>query len=208
MKALVTRLRPWWAARSPRERLLAIGVTFTLAVALLDVVLLAPAREDSRRAQAELTAARHALGEVQKLIEANGSAQPTPGPQAALLERRTRAQAVLDAAQVHPLDAQAMRAQLTSLLAGFPQLRVVGLASSAPTPMATAPGGRNALYQHGLELTLEGRYLDVMGYLDALERGPHKLYWRELDMQTQPDGRLVTRVALFALSREATWLKL
>lgn len=85
----------------------------------------------------------------------------------------------------------------------------------ATAPAATAPAATPAkgahgptLYQHGFELTIEGRYLDLIAYLDALERSPRRMYWRELDMKVNADGVPVTRVALFTLSQDSTWLKL
>jgi MSHA biogenesis protein MshJ len=81
---------------------------------------------------------------------------------------------------------------------------------AAPKAAAGSAGGdaMPGLYQHGFELTIEGRYLDLVAWLDALEKAPRRMYWRELEMKVGADGVPVTRLALFTLSSEATWLKL
>jgi MSHA biogenesis protein MshJ len=86
----------------------------------------------------------------------------------------------------------------------------VGELAGGEPAAATAASANSAagLYQHGLELRVEGRYLDVLGWLDALEKTPYRIYWRELDLQVGAEGRPVTRIAFFTLSREATWLRL
>lgn len=96
-----------------------------------------------------------------------------------------------------------------------------GNAAAGASPAAAPTSGNNgaaaaskravqapALYQHGFELTIEGKYLDLVAYLDALERSPRRMYWRELEMKVNASGVPVTRVALFTLSNDATWLKL
>jgi MSHA biogenesis protein MshJ len=75
-----------------------------------------------------------------------------------------------------------------------------------------APSARpalNGLYEHGMEITVEGRYLDLIGYLEVLEHAPYRVYWRNLALTVDPTkGVPVTRIGLFTLSRDPTWLRL
>ena len=68
--------------------------------------------------------------------------------------------------------------------------------------------GNAGIFQHGLEVQIEGPYLDLLGYLDALERAPYRLYWRELEIKVGTTGMPVTRLVFFTLSRESAWLRL
>jgi MSHA biogenesis protein MshJ len=156
---------------------------------------------------------------------------------AALATRRAHAEQVIRDAQVDLIAPQDMGRQLQALLARHPELRLLAMTTLAPTPLGEGQGqgqskgndtkaavqaaplpvaGKDAparavasgLYQHGVEVTVEGRYLDVLSWLRALEKAPYRIYWRELDMQVNADGMPVTRIALFTLSREAVWMRL
>ena len=102
------------------------------------------------------------------------------------------------------------------------QLHIVAMKTLAPLPISAsapehsaAPGVEAAalpasgLYQHGLEVTVEGRYLDLIAYLEALDHAPYHIYWRDLDMSVDAQrGVPQTRIRLFTLSRDATWMSL
>jgi MSHA biogenesis protein MshJ len=114
---------------------------------------------------------------------------------------------------------QDMTHQLAAILARFPDLRVVGMVSELPVPVdenadksarvpANAEARRTMLYEHGLEITVEGKYLDLIAYLEQLEHTPHKIYWRDLDLKVNAQGVPLTRIRFFTLSRGSTWLAL
>jgi MSHA biogenesis protein MshJ len=84
----------------------------------------------------------------------------------------------------------------------------MGMNSSSPKPLVENAAGNAAIFQHGLEVQIEGPYLDLLGYLDALERAPYRLYWRELEIKVGTTGMPVTRLVFFTLSRESAWLRL
>ena len=63
-------------------------------------------------------------------------------------------------------------------------------------------------YVHPVELVVEGSYLDVLAYLQALERLPWHFYWRTLDLQSAvyPVNRV--RVELGTVSLDKAWIGL
>jgi MSHA biogenesis protein MshJ len=63
-------------------------------------------------------------------------------------------------------------------------------------------------YVHPVELVVEGSYLDVLAYLQALERLPWRFYWRTLDLQAAvyPVNRV--RVELGTVSLDKAWIGL
>jgi len=64
------------------------------------------------------------------------------------------------------------------------------------------------LYRHGVEIVLQGSYLDMVNYMDELERLPVQLFWGKasLDAQQYPNSRLT--LTLYTLSLDSKWMKL
>lgn len=81
-----------------------------------------------------------------------------------------------------------------------------GAAAAGAASAPTAP--KYLLYRHGVELVLQGPYLDMIGYLDALEAAPGQLFWSkaELDAEQSPNGRLT--LTLYTVSLDKKWIAL
>jgi MSHA biogenesis protein MshJ len=82
--------------------------------------------------------------------------------------------------------------------------------ANAPPAAAAAPAPkpRELLYRHGVEIVLQGSYLDMISYMDALEQLPVQLFWgkAKLDAQQYPNSRLT--LTLYTLSLDPKWMKL
>lgn len=210
MKRLLQR---WWAKRAARERWLVLLVAVCAGLALVDVTLLAPQRAESKKlANAAETAATR-LQKLQSLATQQASAGESELRQRriALEERRALASKVIGDAHVDLIAPQAMTRQLEAILVRHPTLRFVAMNSISPKPLVDDAPNATAIariFQHGLEVQIEGPYLDLLGYLDALERAPYRIYWRELELKVGPNGQPTTRLVFFTLSRESAWLRL
>jgi MSHA biogenesis protein MshJ len=83
---------------------------------------------------------------------------------------------------------------------------VTTLAPPKATPAidATASGP----YVHPVELVIEGRYLDILAYLHALETLEWRFYWKLLELQTvrHPTNRV--RIEINTLSMDKDWIGL
>ncbi|MFC5510209.1 hypothetical protein ACFPOU_03590 [Massilia jejuensis] len=83
-------------------------------------------------------------------------------------------------------------------------------AAAAPAPAPESAGAKPdaLLYRHGVEVTVRGNYLDMVGYMGALESMPTQLFWgrAQLDAETWPSSRLT--LTLYTLSLDAKWMKL
>jgi MSHA biogenesis protein MshJ len=79
-------------------------------------------------------------------------------------------------------------------------------AATADTPAAARPAA--LLYRHGVEVTVRGNYLDMIGTMAALESMPTQLFWgaARLEAETWPSSRLT--LTLYTLSLDAKWMKL
>jgi MSHA biogenesis protein MshJ len=203
-------LQRWWAQRAPRERWLTIAVALCAFLAALDVGLLQPQRAESKKLAREVDAAQARLQQVQTLAAQQASEGESELRQrrASLEQRRARALQVIGEAQIDLIAPHEMTRQLEAILVRHPTLRIMGMNSSSPKPLVENAAGNAAIFQHGLEVQIEGPYLDLLGYLDALERAPYRLYWRELEIKVGTTGMPVTRLVFFTLSRESAWLRL
>lgn len=80
-------------------------------------------------------------------------------------------------------------------------------AQAAPQGAKPAAGSAERLiYRHGIEVTVTGSYLDLLGYLSDLERMPTQLYWSSLEIDARTYPRHTMRLVVYTLSLNPTWL--
>lgn len=203
-----------WTGFSLRERALLGGAVLAAAFMLLDRVALTPLHRQLAAVQSDEQGAQRELERIRAAVDQSPSSGPA-SYETALDVRRAAAQAVIDQAETQLVDAQKMRRELDSILHAYPRLRLIGMKTRAPVPLgpvAADPlqsGAGAALYEHGMEVTIEGRYVDTIDYLRALERAPYRIYWKELALTVDPASAIPsTKVTIFTISRESTWLSL
>lgn len=84
--------------------------------------------------------------------------------------------------------------------------------ASAAAPLAGMPAGAEAgtpsLYRHGVEITLEGSFGELLSYLRTLETMPQHVLWGGLQMKTQQHPSTVMTLRLYTLSRDRNWLEI
>lgn len=89
--------------------------------------------------------------------------------------------------------------------------------AAAPLPVAQPGPGSVAgaelkapelLYRHGVEIVVQGSYLEMINYMQALEALPVQLFWggARLDAQQYHEARLT--LTLYTLSLDEKWMKL
>ncbi len=87
-------------------------------------------------------------------------------------------------------------------------------AAPAPAPAANAaappvpPKQAPLLYRHGVEIELQGSYLDMVNYMEALEAMPTQLFWGKANLNADdyPNARL--SLTLYTLSLAPKWIAL
>ena len=200
---MMTALKTWWTGRSRREQWLAGVAALALIAATVELAALSPQRVSKQKLQREIVAARAHLDRLQAMAVELAAKPAIAEATHSLQSRRERAQQQIERAQADLIAPKDMPRQLAAILARHPQLRIVGMQSNAPKPIDSS----GALYEHGLRVDVEGRYLDLLAYLETLQQAPHHIFWRSLEMKAA--GPLpVTRIELFTLSKEAVWLRL
>ena len=92
--------------------------------------------------------------------------------------------------------------------AGIPPLAAAVQPNPSIQPAVAAQKPRELLYRHGVEIVLQGSYLDMVSYMAALEALPVQLFWGKasLDAQQYPNSR--PTLTLYTLSLDQKWMKL
>lgn len=226
MSELTKRWQHWtglFNARSLRERALITAGLVAVVVALLDTLLLSPLDVQQKRLSAQLSEARTAIKAGEIMIGANnGQADPDE------VKRRYRDEL---RKQIAEMDArlQGLQKQLVppdqvaklleSVLKKERGLALVSLrklpvqryqTAGAPAPAAggaAAPGvaDRN-IYQHSFELSVEGSYAELYGYLARLEALPWQLFWGKVTLDAGDHPRLRLTLTVHTLSLNKAWL--
>ena len=62
------------------------------------------------------------------------------------------------------------------------------------------------LYKHGIEMTLRGRYLDLLDYLREVERMPDRVYWDKVEVSVQEYPNVTLKLTLYTVSMDRAWL--
>lgn len=231
MSELTRRWQHWaglFNARSLRERALMTAGGVVVIVLLLDTVLLQPLDAQQKQLSVQLTAARTAIKTGEMLMAANrGQADPDE------VKRRYRDEL---RKQVGEMDGrlQGLQKQLVppdqvaKLLEGVLRkergLTLVSLrklpvqryqtsgapAQAAETPAKPAAGSTavadRSIYQHSFEVSVEGSYAELHGYLARLEALPWQLFWGKVTLDADAHPKLRLTLTLHTLSLNKAWL--
>ncbi len=123
---------------------------------------------------------------------------------------------------------------LERLLANHPRLELVDMRllprgtidagqdakSNAPASAASRSGAataseqgageaqaKQAIYRYGMELSIRGSYLDLLGYLKDIERSPHRIYWQRMDLSVTGYPVSTLKLTLYTVSLDNAWMK-
>ncbi|MBX9913164.1 MAG: MSHA biogenesis protein MshJ [Pseudomonadaceae bacterium] len=213
-----------WLLLEPREQWLsyavALAVVGMLYMLLLgDPLTLRVAKQEALTKTAVLSqqAAQVGLADLQAKL----AADPNAPYRSALLTAQASGEQLIgeiDHDTAGLLPPAKMRAVLQELLRAQPKLRLLALQSfseplqlAADEPVKTADVAAKVpvtLYRHGLKISLQGGYFDLLLYLQAIQASGWKLHWDSLDYQVGEGGpgQAKINLVLYTLSREAGWI--
>ncbi len=92
--------------------------------------------------------------------------------------------------------------QTESQLAG----KIVAVQTKSANKSAENSGAIKDVYKHGVEITLQGGYLDLMAYMTELESMPWQLYWGKVNLNAEAYPKVTLTLTLFTLSLDKKWL--
>jgi MSHA biogenesis protein MshJ len=82
------------------------------------------------------------------------------------------------------------------------------LQTAPPAVSARGAAGDVALYRHGVELSVEGSYVDLLAYLQTLEALPQKLLWGPLTLEVEHHPQVLLKLEVYTLSTQPAWVEL
>ena len=226
--AAVTRVRRSFDGRARRERILLIGAAVAVAAMAVDHLWFTPAFNEWTAASRRQAAAADALLTLNNTIAQRGADARALDQQiqrdVALwrdkvrqgdTELRAFGTSLVPAADMLPM-LDRMLAQAGGLhLRNMQSLPRTELAAAPPSAAAAASTPTNgvatpgpSLYRHGVELTVEGGYADLLAYLHALEAMPQRVLWGGVQMKVEQHPKVVLTLRLYTLSMDRGWLEL
>lgn len=198
-----------------RERiLLLLGLLVAFGV-LWDSLLMRPLEQSRQRRQAEVTSLR---AEVARL---NDSIEELAGQDQTAADGGLRQQIEVARTGVSDVDQQLggltqgliapeeMVEVLKQVLARTAPLELISLRSLPAQPLSELMPGEtlpSQVFRHGVELELEGGYLDLVAFLRALDALPWRFYWQDLELEVLEHPRLHVRLTAHTLGREEAWI--
>ena len=215
-------MKLWWRnqldridALSLRERVMVLLAALALIAVLWDAVLMRPVDRARQRMQPEVVALRAEVGRLDRAI-AELVAQRGNDPNAAL-----RAQVEQERRGISDLDRQLggltsgliapeqMVQVLDQVLDRSKPLDLVALRSLPAEPLASLVPGEvlpSRIFRHGVEIELDGTYLDLLAYLRALDQLQWRFYWQTLELDVTDHPRLRVKLTAYTLGQEEAWI--
>lgn len=215
-------MRLWWRnlldrvdSLSLRERVLVLVGLLALIGVLWDGLLMRPLERSGQRLEPEIAGLRSEIARINASIEelaGKGSLNPDQVLKEQLTQTRTgiadldKQLGGLTQGLIAP---EEMIEVLKTVIARTPPLRIVGLRTLNAEPLAALMPGEvlpSQVYRHGVELELEGGYLDLVEFLRAFDTMPWRFYWHELELDVTAHPLLRVRLTVHTLGREEAWI--
>lgn len=226
MSELTKRWQHWsglFNARSLRERVLITAGLVAVVVLLLDTLLLSPLDVQQKRLSAQLSEARTAIKAGEIMIGANNGQDPDEVRRRYRDELRKQIADMdgrLQGLQKQLVPPDQVAKLLESVLKKERGLALVSLrklpvqryqTTGAPAQSAAGSGAvagvaDRSIYQHSFELSVEGSYAELHGYLARLEALPWQLFWGKVTLDAGDHPKLRLTLTLHTLSLNKAWL--
>jgi MSHA biogenesis protein MshJ len=196
---------------SMRERVMTVAATVVVIAALWDMLLMQPLEARRKALTAEVATLQESIGAISQAMDTGRRTDPTT---LALEQVKAAEQALaavnskLDATTAGLLAPQRMPEVIHDVLRQRGDVRLISLRTEPVVTLSPQSADSAGPYLHPVELVIEGRYLDILEYLRAMEALRWRIYWRtlELDSTHYPLDRV--RIELGTLSLDRTWVEL
>jgi len=223
-KFILQRLRRTVDALTLRERVILFAGTLLVLILLGKLFLFDPqyARQKKLRDQISADTTKSALlyAQIEQQLQRHGSDADAVkrGMLAGLQAQSSALRGELSDINTMLVKPDDMAALLGDILMRNKRLRLVSLATlpsgnllagatgDGKSPVVAVEAGD--IYKHGVEIVVQGNYLDMVTYMTALEAMPSRLFWAKavMHVDTYPDATL--SLTLFTLSLDKKWLSL
>jgi MSHA biogenesis protein MshJ len=201
---------------SLRERVFVFAAAVVVALALVQTLLIDAGTLRKQTAQARLQAADEMLeqiGQQQQLLAGKAGHDPDQAVRSALAKQEARLAELngeLERFERSLIPPEQMNQVLRNVMQGTGGIRVVGFKTLDPQAVAlpdAAEGAPPGFYRHGFEVSVSGRYSDLVAYLERLEGLPWNLSWSEATLDAAARPLLTLSLTIHTLSLEEAWLR-
>lgn len=198
---------------SLRERAMLFGALSLVVLFLAYVALIDPGLRRQKSLIDRLGRDQHQIAEVrgqlEQLVRSGGAAPRHPDQVAvdALAAKIAEIDATLAARQSGLVAPERLPALLKDILARTKAVELDSLRVLPGVPVKAGTGD-TGLYRHGVEVTVKGSYLDLLRYLEELERRSSVILWGGVELQVEKYPEVRLRMVIQTLSRNASLLSI
>jgi General secretion pathway, M protein. len=217
-------------AMSLRERALIFLAAVLVLITLVNTLLIDPLLKRQSALSRQIVQTQTQTQALQSQIQALATAN-NADPDEALRARLQQLQQDLASADTALLDfqnglvpPQQMPAMLEDILLRNRALRLVSLktlptqnlaaaveeavaqAADGETPPSRPAAPQAGVYRHGVEITLQGSYADLLRYLAAMESSPYRMFWGKAALKADTYPKATLTLTLYTLSLDKAWL--
>jgi MSHA biogenesis protein MshJ len=219
-------------ALSVRERVMVFAAAMSVVIGLAYILFLDAEGARQNRLTASIAQSQGEIkaleGQLGKLVALRGE-DPDSGTRRQIAEvggQLAQVEAGIRAEERRFTAPAQMRGVVEGLLArnravsllALRTLPVTSIAEARPAASAAkpapAPAGKpdpsasaeRLIYRHGVEITVAGAYLDLLGYVRDLEALPTQLYWGALEIDAASYPNVMMKLTVYTLSLDRAWL--
>lgn len=213
-------------AMSLRERAMIFAAVAFLLVSLVNTFLLDPMLLKQKNLSNQVVQQQEKMKEIQAQIDAIQQARSTQGssPQHQQIKRLKQelaeGETYLKGNRENLVQPEKMADLLRQVLSKNANLQLLALQTLPVTPLlekenaqpdtvaaAKAVASENQIFKHGVEMTVRGNYLDLLQYLNSLERLPTQMFWGKVKMDVVQYPAAELTLTLYTLSLDKIWLQ-
>jgi len=207
-----------------RERALLFVMMSVLVITPINMLLLDPLRTKQKTLSQQLKEKQTQIDALQTQLQglaASSQIDPDVENRQRLNELRGKLkelEAPMETVQKSLVSPDKKVMLLEDLLVQNPRLRLVSLKTLPATSVLeskTIDAGKKGspavpstslVYRHGVQLTIEGGYHDLLQYLVAMEKLPWRVVWGEANLRVDEYPKIVLTLTLYTLSLEKVWM--
>ncbi|MEK8049200.1 hypothetical protein AACH10_03010 [Ideonella sp. DXS22W] len=166
------------------------------------------ASAQGQQLQSELKTWRHKVREGDAALRQHQDTLVGPDAMVQLLDHVLARHGGLRVRAMRSLGRTDLLATTTQATGSTSGVLAAAAASAAQPLTGAAPGGAPTLYRHGVEITLEGSFGDLLSYLRTLESMPQHVLWGGLQLKTVQHPNTQMTLRLYTLSRDRHWMEI
>ena len=222
-------------AMSLRERALIFLAVAMVLIVLVNTLLINPLLTRHKKLQQQIAQTQEKANAMQRQIQTlvnSWNVDPDVALRARLAQLREQSERTgktLEDIQSGLVPPQRMPVLLEDILKHNRSLRLVALKTlpvtvlgepetaaagktpgeaGKPAPVQKSAPPESLVYKHGVEITLEGSYLDLLRYLTEIESLPWHMFWGKADLDVEKYPNVTLTLRLYTLSLDKAWLAL